>query len=415
MSTKSNSVVSLETDSDNSSEQQNNIKSYDTVYSFNRPAKKISYTPSESLSLSLSLSSLSQEQQDLEQEQQELEQGHKIIKSQVTTDAYTDDKISPQQKQKKSQCCLDPLIPMVGFPVITIFAGIGFFLVLSGVFYKHGEYNKIEAVNYITFKTDEKYCSNYDKCYWLCCGPLKNNSSCPEIASLWPDIDNSSYCERKIKTTNVQGTACGSYPLGSNDNNTESNIFQCCQGGPCQEEKNYWKIKCIYTLSGTKGTVNVNVSFDHLFLNEKSARDSFVCATNTNLIRNETISQLPVYFPTSGYEFNIRPTDDFVNCLYESSSCIYVTNIIFNQTITYSINSSIFYKEYSKTQQSYVTAGVILIMIGCVLTLIIYLIHKTCLHKEWLYKHIFRSSAYKVVPVIQTQKKEDFILYEHKY
>lgn len=308
---------------------------------------------------------------------------------------------SRQYNVKKSKCYRKKSFPWFIITLSAVIALIGIYLILIGSIPSHTEYNKIDSIEYTVIKTNEKYCSSYDTCFWSCCLPQKNESMCPKISSSLFDILNSFnndshfFCERR--GPNI-GTKCG-----SKTNSTKMNTIQCCQGGPCQEEKPYWKTQCTYKLSGSRNT-NIIVALNHLFLNENEARNSFLCSTGIYTIDNRTVTQFPVYLPTKGYEFKINSPINFSNCPYESSTvqkdCVFTTEILFDQIIVYSMNSWKFYNNYLKSLQYYLFGGSLMVIISLLLLPTVFLIKNECKNK-----HFLRYSTYKIVPVLQINNK----------
>ncbi len=429
------SNISLESESESESDEGNNaennhnlsredhFQSHGTIHSINQWSFSKSLNSSKSLATKKTYSPTISPIPSLSK-----------IKSQESFSIYTDesqrkkntmssDDVSldiNSQEQNSIKSTIKSKFSFLWFLFALVIAAIilvGICLIIGSTFFKHAEYNKIESIEYIATKINTKYCSKYDSCYWSCCTlfksreqqivPLKNESYCPETSSSLSEIiaqnDNSSYCERTVQptkqTTNIIGKKCGFHM----NNISRLNVIQCCQGGPCQEEKNYWKIKCVYTLSGNMGKTFVNISLDHLFFGKKSAINSFVCSTGANTINNKTNTFISMYFPIKGHEFKVAPSKNFSNCRFESPTptCIYSTDKIFDENEIYSMNSRIYYDNYLESLKNYLVGGILLVVFGLmspIIIMIIIMIKYKCIHE-----YIFCGSVYKVV--LSSQKK----------
>lgn len=345
------SLESSENDCENESDhnvasKENHFKSYDTIHSINQwpsMAVKKPYTLAESQSLVSELKSQGSQSQRSE-ETHELEESKKICRTLTLTSEST-------VTLTRSALCIFVFILSISVVIICI----GINLILIGTIHQHGKYNKIESIEYMVTEISTKYCSNYDECYWSCCFPPFKNYYCPKINEY---IDNLSYCKRTTYTDNI-GKRCGLTDVNGTTTKTYTRreFVQCCQGGPCLDEKNYWKTKCIYKLVGDDITY-VNVSLNHLFFDKITATNSFQCMDTMNS---------PVYFPTIGYEFLITPSNDFLNCSYESSKCKFMTDKIFDRNQVYSTDSMIFYNQHIDTLRKYIIGGILLMLGGIII------------------------------------------------
>jgi hypothetical protein len=233
------------------------------------------------------------------------------------------------------------------------------------------EYNSVSLVNYITTTTDQNYCSYYDECFWMC-RISDNKYICPQILA---NNINSSDCYTKNEID--------SYEL---NNNISDNLYKCCQGGPCIEYKNYWKISCVYQLQNDINSITVTVSNNGSFLTKDLALKSFNCINYTK--------SLPLYYPITNMELTVLIPSNVSMCPYDSSTCSYTTDIIFDKFNVYNMDSHLYYENYNNSRIHKLILGICLLIFAIVVIPIIY-----CkMYKECCFKNYCNHEGRVIVP-----------------